>query len=226
MKVRYLGFILLGLLSFSCAERYTTVYVETKQPEVVVEEGPQVDEVQEEIDSLVNEENEYRAKLGNTILSPGLSCKLYTITGGQRIQATVGNQITLQGKKLVASFLQDGPFNQEDSSINEGMNVLPEPLMSLYKNMYYLRCEGSIVVLDSDYYEFSIRSDDGSLLYIGGEKVVDNDNNHSPTTVAGQKFLRRGVHSFKLEYAQSGGGSQALVLKSNGSLVDGNVLYH
>ena len=38
--------------------------------------------------------------------------------------------------------------------------------------------EGSLYV-DGGSYDFQVQSDDGSLLYIDGELVIDNDGNHS-----------------------------------------------
>lgn len=83
--------------------------------------------------------------------------------------------------------------------------------------MYLLRCQGSLIVTKTDYYQFNLNSDDGSVLYLDGSKLVDNDNNHGPTLVSGTKMLRRGVHTFRLDYAQTGGGSQALELTAGSS---------
>ena len=185
-------------------------------------ESPVVDEVQ----LLVDEENEYRLGLGQTMLSQGLSCKLYTITGGHRIQSTSGSNLTLQNRRLVATFLHTTVFNQEASPIDDGLNVFPEPLRGVFKNLYYLRCDGYLVVTETGYYSFELNSDDASLLYIDGSLVVDNDGSHAPTVKTGQKYLRKGVHAFRLDYAQTGGGQQALQLKMNNELLSGSVLFH
>lgn len=170
----------------------------------------------EDVLALLADENAYRTGLGQTALSKGLSCTLYTVTGGDRIQASVSGHNTLTGITQVATFLYSDVFNQPDASINDGMNVLPVALRSVYKNMYLLRCQGQIVVTKTDYYNFDITSDDGSLLYVDGAKIIDNDNNHGSTTVAGTKYLRRGVHTFRLDYAQTGGGSESLILNAGG----------
>lgn len=179
-----------------------------------------VDETQAKIDAVLAEENAYRLGLGQTMLSKGLSCTLYTFTGGDRIQASIAGHNTLQGLSQVATFLFQGEFNQPDSNINQTMNVLPQPLRAIYTNMYLLRCQGQIVVTETNYYSFSLTSDDGSLLYIDGVKVIDNDNNHGAVTVTGQRYLRKGVHTFRLDYAQSGAGNQALVLTAGGQQID------
>lgn len=49
-------------------------------------------------------------------------------------------------------------------------------------------------------YTFTLGSDDGSLLYIGDEVIVDNDGPHGPVTLSGQKALSVGYHPVKLYY--------------------------
>ncbi len=181
---------------------------------------PAVTELEADVASLLASENEYRLGLGQSALSAGLSCTLFSATGGSRIQASIPGHNTITGRTRVGSYTFSGVFNQPDSPISDGMNVLPPALRAVYKNMYMLRCQGQIVVTKTDYYLFELTSDDASLLYIGGVKVIDNDNNHATTTVSGLRYLRRGVHRFQLDYAQMGGGMQSLILKVDGALVN------
>lgn len=187
---------------------------------------PTVTPLEADIEAVVTDENDYRLGLGQSVLTSGLSCRLYTITGGDRIQSTIAGHTQLTGVSQVGSYLYSGPFNQPNTSISVGMNVLPPALMGIYKNMYLLRCEGQLVVLETDYYVFDLSSDDASVLYVGGAKVIDNDNNHGVTTLSGMKYLRRGVHAFRLDYAQAGGGDQALILKMDGASIDSLLYYH
>lgn len=187
--------------------------------------SPVVDAVQVDISSILADENTYRTGLGQTSLSNGLSCTLYTFTSGDRIQATAGGHTTLTGYVQVASFTYSGVFNQPDAPATDGLNALPSPLRSVYKTNYMLRCQGYIVVTSTAYYSFELTSDDASLLYIDGAKVIDNDNGHSATTVTGSMYLRRAVHSFRLDYAQLSG-NESLVLTSGGVLVDGKYYAH
>jgi hypothetical protein len=185
----------------------------------------EVDELQADIDSIVSYKNEYRALNGQNPLTKNLMCQLFTTTGGDRIQASIAGHNTLTGLTSVGYFEYNGPFDQPNSSINDGMNVLPAPFKNLYKNMYLLRCQGQIVVTDSGYYDFSLGSDDASVLYINGSKLIDNDNNHGHTVMSAAKMLERGVHSFRLDYAQIGGGNQSLILKVNGESIPSNLFY-
>lgn len=180
----------------------------------------------ESVQQIVADENAYRLGLGQTQLSSGLSCTLSTFTAGDRIQASIAGHNTLSDLTQVATFLLTQPFNQQDANVSEGMNVLPVPLRSVYQNMYKLVCSGFLVVTETEYVQFDLRSDDGSVLYVDGAKLLDNDNGHGPTDVSGTKYMRRGVHAMRLDYAQSGGGSQALVLKANGDVIDPGFFVH
>jgi len=193
--------------------------------EVVVVPAPAPTPV-DPIAAIIADENEYRLALGQTMLSAGLSCTLYSITGGDRIQSSIAGHNTLSGVSTVSTYLYAGLFNQPDSPISEGMNVLPPALRAIYKNMYLLRCTGQLVVLTSGHYGFELSSDDASLLYIDGAKVIDNDNNHGTTLVTGQRYLRKGVHTIRLDYAQTGAGSQSLQLTSGGMSIDPSLYFH
>lgn len=49
-------------------------------------------------------------------------------------------------------------------------------------------------------YRFYIHSDDGSVLYIDGETVVDNDGGHSARRAEGKIALEKGFHELRLLY--------------------------
>lgn len=186
---------------------------------------PEFDE-NEEIEVVLQEENEYRAGLGQSILAPGLSCTLQTFTSGDRIQATIPGHTTLTGLVTTATFLYTETFNQPDSPGTDGMNVIPAVLRPSYTNLFKLTCSGFIVVTETNYQGFSLASDDASVLTVASVKVIDNDNNHGITTVIGSKHLRRGVHAFKLEYAQAGAGNQALILLMNNAAINPATFFH
>jgi PKD repeat protein len=54
--------------------------------------------------------------------------------------------------------------------------------------------EGYLRVNTSDMYTFSLRSDDGSWLWIRGDQIIDNGGLHAATTVTGSVFLDPGYH--------------------------------
>ncbi len=58
--------------------------------------------------------------------------------------------------------------------------------------------DGWIYVPANGVYEFQTKSDDGSVLYIGERKVVDNDGSHGAVAAFGRIALEKGYHSYRL----------------------------
>jgi hexosaminidase len=76
---------------------------------------------------------------------------------------------------------------------------------------YGISFDGYLTVQSDDFYQFAVESDDGSVLEIDDEVVVDNDGNHASRMVTGHIPLRQGVHKFRLRYFQSEGGAMLRV---------------
>jgi hypothetical protein len=70
---------------------------------------------------------------------------------------------------------------------------------------FALRFAGFIDAPKDGMYVFYTTSDDGSLLYIGEEIVVDNDGLHGPDEKCGAVALGKGLHAIAVHYAQGGG---------------------
>lgn len=71
---------------------------------------------------------------------------------------------------------------------------------------FLVRWTGRIVIpVDGDY-TFFVESDDGSVLFIDGKKVVDNDKDHPPLEISGEVTLKEGKHDIQLDYFQMHGG--------------------
>lgn len=172
-----------------------------------------------EIDKVVSEENIYRTAVGQPLLSKGLKCSIYKPSGtpASIAAASLGSaQVT---------YTYEGTFNQLDSSASTGLNIIPEGLRGLYTSWFVVRCEGVLIITETKNFTFDLASDDGSVLYLDGSKLIDNDGNHAVVNKSALKLLRRGVHSFRLDYMQGPAGNQALILKMNGELVSSQVLY-
>jgi len=61
-------------------------------------------------------------------------------------------------------------------------------------------------------YTFSLSSDDGSVMYIDGQLLIENDGYHETQTVNGSIELKAGYHPIILKYVQ-GSGDKVLQLK-------------
>ncbi len=68
---------------------------------------------------------------------------------------------------------------------------------------FALLFDGYIRVPEDGIYKFYLTSDDGSILWIDGKKVVDNDGTHGAREAGGEVPLQAGLHSFRVGYFQT-----------------------
>ncbi|NDV68836.1 family 20 glycosylhydrolase [Dysgonomonas sp. 25] len=66
--------------------------------------------------------------------------------------------------------------------------------------------DGYIDVPETGIYSFFYTCDDGGVLYIDNELVIDNDGWHSAILQSGQSAMKKGLHPFKLDFVEGGGG--------------------
>jgi alpha-L-fucosidase len=71
---------------------------------------------------------------------------------------------------------------------------------AIAKEFYGFRFNGFINVPADDMYAFCIESDDGSNLWIDGQKVVDNDGLHVAQEVESFIALKKGFHAIRVDY--------------------------
>ncbi len=71
---------------------------------------------------------------------------------------------------------------------------------------FALLFRGYIHIPVTGFYTFYLNSNDGSRLLIDGKIVVLNDGEHGPVEKQGALQLHKGLHRFRLEYFQAGGG--------------------
>ncbi|WP_213087001.1 family 20 glycosylhydrolase [Chitinophaga agrisoli] len=69
-----------------------------------------------------------------------------------------------------------------------------------------LQYTGFIDVPETAVYSFYFLCDDGGVLTIGDKVVVDNDGQHAPIEKSGQVALQKGLHPFRLDFIEGGGG--------------------
>lgn len=74
-------------------------------------------------------------------------------------------------------------------------------------NYVLLRWRAKFDVPTAGEYEFKIRSDDGALLYIDEELVVNNDGVHPPRNRDGEITLAAGEHTFAIAFFDRKGGA-------------------
>lgn len=72
-------------------------------------------------------------------------------------------------------------------------------------NNFGVRFDGFLKLDKDGDYTFHLGSDDGSLLFIDGKKVVDSDGVHPHTENTGRVRLKAGVHPLRVDFFQGGG---------------------
>jgi len=70
---------------------------------------------------------------------------------------------------------------------------------------------GFLDITEPGNYTFELRCDDGGVLEIDGTRVVVHDGQHAPSPKEGQIELDKGLHAFRIDLFQNGGGA-ALIL--------------
>ncbi len=85
------------------------------------------------------------------------------------------------------------------------------------KDGFALRFTGKMQIAKAGEYTFHITSDDGSLLYIDGKLVANNDGIHAPTSKSGKAQLAAGTHEVQVDFFEGGGGEEVSVtVEGNG----------
>jgi hypothetical protein len=79
---------------------------------------------------------------------------------------------------------------------------------------------GRFKVRAGGYYTFRLVSDDGAVLYVDGNQVIDNDGLHGEREAKMALPLTKGEHEFRLMYYQGPGSSLALQLFVKGYKTD------
>lgn len=122
---------------------------------------------------------------------PGLSCEYFPL----KIEKTT--QITGQ---------------PTETTITDNLVVPPFATAP----QFGLKYNGYIEVPETGIYSFYLTCDDSGMLYIAEQLVIDNEGPHSPVEKSGQVALQKGLHPFKLDFVEAGGGYTLLLQYSFG----------
>lgn len=203
--------LLVLLLLVSCGP--DPVFYPTESEQTVIEKEKIVykEPPYDAVGDIIYNENNYRDLIGQLPLTEGLTCTLYTVPN--TTTQIAGAVLTSKG-----SFTYKEQFEVPNSSVNDGLPVLPDALKVNYKTWYILRCSGQIVITEDGYHNFELTSDDGSVLYLGGSALINHDGLHGTSSKSGVKFIRKGITAFRIDYLQSSG-SQSLIIKMNDQVI-------
>jgi hexosaminidase len=95
---------------------------------------------------------------------------------------------------------------------------------------YGVAFDGYLRVPADGFYKFAVESDDGAVLWIDEEEIVNNDGNHPSQVVTSYVPLRQGFHKMRLKYFQGEGGAALRIdwafPGQESKPLDGSVLFH
>ena len=95
--------------------------------------------------------------------------------------------------------------NKKPDVIGNSFEMTTDEIKTLLKPNTAVRFTSELEVVQNDLYKFSLRSDDGSQLYINDELVVDNDGDHGVEEKTGQIQLKKGSQKVEVLYFNGGG---------------------
>jgi len=93
------------------------------------------------------------------------------------------------------------PLTPLDTGVMERVSLDNTPARHNFGYIF----EGEVKIPEDGIYTFHLRSTDGSVLYIGDQKVIDLDGRRDYTTKRNSIGLRKGYHNYRILYFQRGG---------------------
>ena len=89
---------------------------------------------------------------------------------------------------------------QKSAVVNRGIMEEPTLVHAPQEDHYGYIFSGLIEVPVDGVYGFMTMSDDGSILEIDGQLIVNNDGSHAAVPATGTMALKKGFHSYRLSY--------------------------
>jgi hexosaminidase len=115
-----------------------------------------------------------------------------------------GNATGLKYQLLQGTFANTGQF-KDAAVIDSGIAKSFNPSILKKNNPAFGVIYTGFIRIDADgWYQFSTRSDDGSVLAIDDQPVVNNDGKHPVAEQGGSVPLQKGYHKFTLKYFDVG----------------------
>ena len=114
------------------------------------------------------------------------------------------SQVGLTSPGLHYTYLEGNAESTADLSkmktVSTGIISVPDLSMAKQEDHFGIKFEGYINVPETAYYKFYTYSDDGSVLKIDNQTIVENDGGHSARRREGIVALEKGFHKFELLY--------------------------
>ncbi len=109
------------------------------------------------------------------------------------------------------AYFESGTMNREAlgklTPLKQGITSVVSHTLKQRNDKFGFIFEGYLKIEKTGGYSFYTNSDDGSILFIDGVEIVNNDGNHGEEEKEGKCLLEKGFHKIKLLYYDSGGGN-------------------
>jgi PA14 domain/HYR domain len=132
----------------------------------------------------------------------------------------LANPIQGNGTGLLGVYYDNVDFTAPRVARTEAVNfdwVLGAPAPGVDVDTFSVRWTGKIVPRYTDVYRIFTVSDDGVRLWIDGQQLVNDWNDHAPTERYGDIFLEAGLaYDVVMEMYENGGGASAKLLWQSG----------
>ncbi|AQQ10297.1 putative bile acid beta-glucosidase [Sedimentisphaera cyanobacteriorum] len=153
----------------------------------------------------------FKVDTETTVLAVASSDGLYspvqskTFTKAEPLSPDLENPVRFR-YQLYKGYFQKLPDFAFLEPVKSGIAVDSNVKRFRFKDNFAVLYEGSVTIEKDGVYTFSLRSDDGSRLTVGG-KVLSNDGVHDATDTKTMTVpLSKGIYSVKVEYFENEGG--------------------
>lgn len=99
-----------------------------------------------------------------------------------------------EGTMFRTSMIEDGKL------VDKGVMAEPSIKDARLTDHFGYIFEGYVNIPEDGIWQFMTKSDDGSVLYVEDQLVVDNDGGHAAVMATGRIALAKGLHKYKLMY--------------------------
>jgi hexosaminidase len=113
---------------------------------------------------------------------------------------------------IEGTFKKTSDMNEQKvtNTLQQAQIVMPESCIG--KDFFGLKMKGILEVKEDNIYRFKLSSDDGSVLKINNEVLIDNDGLHGNIAKTGQVALKAGFYPIEVDYIEYSGGEQVHLL--------------
>ena len=141
------------------------------------------------------------------------------------VAATPSLDVSVSGSGLVCKYYKGSwnylPKFTSEKVVEEFIAPVPKLVGEEGEEDFGATFDGYINIPQDGMFTFSLSSDDGSVMFLDGNRIITNNGLHAPVEIDYTAPLAKGYHKIKIDYFQKTGGSE-LSFKVKGPGIDTN----